>query len=486
MRVCGISVNGGLAGYGVTAMSSNEDAKSLESVENSRNNSWNVNFTSGNVNNWNNKYNNGYVRPCSAYADFKAFLDSMRLAYSDCLKGKRSSAQALEYMPIATADIPKLAWEVWTRAYEPSPSTCFMVTFPKLREVFAAAFRDRIIHHWIAIRMIPLFEERCHELGDVSHACRKGYGTKTAVEQVQKGMLRVSDHLQREAWVYKGDIVGFFMNINKRILLGELHSLIVNRYKGTDIDILLYLVEKTVFHCPQKSCCIRSPVDMWKIIRRDKSLFFADDNKGGPIGNLTAQLFAGYYMSFLDEYVEDMFKGKTYSYTRSVDDFVIICTDRVFLRHAIRQIADFTSAQMDIECHSDNIYFQPVSHGVKFLGQYIYPHRRYTINRTIGRFISKANWCLRECGKDMTEIRREYWGQVFNSYFGFLTQTNEYNTRNKIFKMLTHEWYQHFSITNKRKVTVKHRRLWNKNNNNRKCTSSTRTATASGRTTTMR
>ncbi len=458
MRVCGISVNGGLTGCGVTAMPSYEDAKSLMSVENGRNNSWNMNFTSGNVNNWNNKYNNGAVRPCSAYADFELFLDTMWLAYDNCLKGKRSSAQALEYMPTAAEDIPRLAWEVWTGTYEPSPSTCFMVTFPKLREVFAAAFRDRVIHHWICMRMIPLFEERCHELGDVSHACRKGYGTKTAVAQVQEGMLRVSDHLQREAWVYKGDIVGFFMNINKTILWDELRTLIRARYKGADIDILLYLVEKTVFHLPQRSCRIQSPVEMWQRIRPDKSLFFADDNKGGPIGNLTTQLFAGYYLSFLDEYVEDLFRGKTYSYTRSVDDFVIICTDREFLRHAIRQIANFTAAQMDIECHKDNIHFQPVSHGVKFLGQYVYPHRRYTINRTIGRFVDSVRRCVRECDAPMTDFRKEYWQQVMNSYFGFLLQANEYRARSKIQAMLPRGWYRHFSITNKRKVTIKNRK----------------------------
>lgn len=338
-----------------------------------------------------------------------------------------------------------------------------MVIFPKLREVFAAAFRDRVIHHWICIRLLPLFEDRCHELGDVSHACRKGYGTKTAVAQVQQGMLRVSDNLQREAWIYKGDIVGFFMNINKAILWDMLKRLIEMKYVGTDKDILLYLVRVTVFHHPEKCCVIQSPVEMWKEIRADKSLFFIDDDLGEPIGNLTTQLFAGFYLSFLDEFVEELFRGRNYSYTRSVDDFVIICDDRVFLRHAIRQIADFTSAQLGLECHKDKIYFQPVPHGVKFLGMMIYPYRKYTINRTIGRFIDKVSLCLGECEHGMTEIRAEYWCQVFNSYFGFLVQANEYNTRTMIFKMLPHSWYVYFSITNRRKVTIKRKFRYERN-----------------------
>lgn len=462
MRVCVNSVNGWLTGYGVTAISSYEDAKPHSSEGNAWN-SWNVNFNSGYVGNWGTKFNNVYVRPCTEFDGFVPFMMSVFEAYENCLKGKRSSTQALEYIPTAAEDIPKLAYEIWTMTYSPSLSTCFMVTFPKLREVFAAAFRDRIVHHWICIRLIPLFEERCHQLGDVSHACRKGYGTRTAVAQVQEGMIRVSDHMQKPAWVYKGDIVGFFMNINKTILWYMLEDLIKRKYCGEDIEILLFLVKVTVFHHPEKHCTIQSPVKMWEMIREDKSLFYIDEDKGEPIGNLTTQLFAGYYNSFLDEFAEELFRGKNYSYTRSVDDFVIICDDKVFLKHAIKQIADFTSAQLGIECHKDKIYFQPVSHGVKFLGMYIYPYRKYTINRTIGRFITQVNICIAECERGMTEIRAEYWSQVFNSYFGFLTQGNEYRKRTEIFEMLPHAWYVYFTITNRRKVTVKRRFRYERN-----------------------
>lgn len=453
MRARGTTINGRLTGACRLVRASNEDAKPHIS-ENSRNNSWNVN-SSGNVNN-NNKNNNNAVRPVAADVEFGKFLVTMYDAYEDCLRGKRSSAQALEYMPDAANDIEKLAREVWSGNYRPSASTCFMVTFPKLREVFAAAFRDRIIHHWICMRMLPLFEKRCHELGDVSHACRKGYGTKSAIRQVQEGMMKVSNHLQREAWVYKGDIVGFFMNISKQRMLKMLEGLLVNEYHGEYKDILLNLVRVTVFHEPQKDCEIKSDVKMWNEIAPDKSLFFNGEGKGEPIGNLTTQLFAGFYMSYLDKFVRDTFEDKNYTYTRSVDDFVIVCDDKAFLKRAVRGIEIYTEERLGLQCHKDKTYLQPVSHGVKFLGQYIYPHRRYTINRTIGRFVERVKQCVRECNAPMTDIRKTYWQQVFNSYFGFLTQANEYRVRGKILGMLPHEWFNYFSLTNRRKVTIKH------------------------------
>lgn len=206
MSVCGISINGRLTGYGVTAMSSYEVAKPYRSEINAYG-SWYVNFNDGYVNNFG-KFGCCYVRPCTANVEYRIILQTVWEAYEDCLEGKRSSPQTLEYMPKAAEDIPQLAWEIYTRTYQPPMSTCFMVTFLKLREVFAAAFRDRIIHHWICLRMQPLFEDRCHELGDVSHACRKGYGTKTAIAQVQEGMIRVSDHLQKAHGDFQ-DVVTF-------------------------------------------------------------------------------------------------------------------------------------------------------------------------------------------------------------------------------------------------------------------------------------
>lgn len=453
MRARGTSINGRLTGVGGGIHVSNEVAKPHR-TENSRNNSWNVN-SDGNVNNNNNKYNSNTVRPCSADVEFSKFLSSMWEAYEECLRGKRSSAQALEYIPRAASDVIELAKEAWAGTYRPSTSTCFMVTFPKLREVFAAAFRDRIVHHWICMRMLPMFEKRCHELGDVSHACRKGYGTKTAIAQVQQGMVDVSQHLRKPAWVYKGDIVGFFMNIDKARMWRMLERFIMNEYHGEYKSILLNLTKVTVYHEPQKDCEIRSDPKMWTEIARNKSLFYNGEGKGEPIGNLTTQLFAGYYMSMFDEYVTQLFAFRNYTYTRSVDDFVIVCDDKTFLKKAVREIESFTERELGLECHKDKTYLQPVSHGVKFLGQIVYPHRRYTINRTIGRFIDRVKQCVEECERPMTDIRKEYWRQVLNSYFGFLTQTNEYRTRSKIFRMFPRSWYRNFGITNRKRITIK-------------------------------
>jgi len=71
--------------------------------------------------------------------------------------------------------------DVHNRTYEMSPSICFIVTRPKKREVFAADFRDRVIHHVIMQRLEPLFEDR---FIDDNYNCRKNKGVLYGVKRL--------------------------------------------------------------------------------------------------------------------------------------------------------------------------------------------------------------------------------------------------------------------------------------------------------------
>ena len=154
------------------------------SSENNSWNAWNVNFGNGNFNN-NNKYNSYVVRAVSATdKDIQSWL----IAFYDCCKRKKTSTQCTLYRLIFEEDLPLLATEVKERAYHPTVSICFCVTRPKLREVFAANFRDRIVQHWICLRLEPLFEERFQSQNNVSYNCRKNFGTQKAVQRLATQM----------------------------------------------------------------------------------------------------------------------------------------------------------------------------------------------------------------------------------------------------------------------------------------------------------
>ena len=64
--------------------------------------------------------------------------------------------------------------------YTPQPFTVFAVTDPKLREIFAPAFVDRLVHQWLIRHIEPWWDKR---FIDDSYANRKDKGTHAAIER---------------------------------------------------------------------------------------------------------------------------------------------------------------------------------------------------------------------------------------------------------------------------------------------------------------
>ncbi|MBQ7157771.1 MAG: reverse transcriptase [Bacteroidaceae bacterium] len=430
------------------------------STENNRNNARNVNFNNGNANN-NNKYNSNVVRPVTAFDDVvpPSFLESVWEAYHDCLRGKMNSTQALEYMQIADADIPVLARELWTVTYKPGTSTCFLVRYPKWREVFAANFRDRIVHHWVCLRLEPLFEYRFREQGDLSFNCRKGYGTEKAVEHLAAAMSRVSDNYRNPAWVFRGDLVGFFMSIDKD-LLWYLLERFIKRWRhrievqgkenpAGDIDmywdILLRATEVIVMHHPEKDCVLNSDAYLWEEhMAANKSLFTSPT--GEPIGNLTTQLFANFLMSFFVAYVKFLFRRKNWGMAQFVDDFAIVCDDLPFLVRSVPLLSAFL-LKLRLTMHKDKRYLQPVSHGILFVGTFIKPGRLYLSGRTLARFQERCEGYGRLLDEGECDvIRLQRIEQVLNSYFGFCTRRQTYNYRCSLIERLGANFWKYYYV----------------------------------------
>lgn len=306
------------------------------STENSQNNAWNVNFNDGNTNN-NNKYNSNSVRAVAALdEEIKiGWID----AFDDCCAKKKSSPQCNAYRIDYEFDLWMLIASVYQRNYVPSISTCFMVTHPKLREIFAAHFRDRIVQHWIIIRLEPLFEKRFIAQGNVSFNCRKNFGTLKAVNALERDIVEISHNYTVETHIGRFDLKSFFMSIDLTILWKLLKTFIIKEYKGDDIDTLLYLTEIVVFHRPQENCYRNGDITLWNDLPPHKSLFNLLELIGMAIGNLTSQQFANFYMSFFDEFMIWLCTRYGCKYERFVDDFTVVGNRDIILK-VIRPLAD--------------------------------------------------------------------------------------------------------------------------------------------------
>ena len=434
-------------------------------TENSQNNAWNVNFSNGNTNN-NNKYNANAVRAVAAFGE-EVKIGWLE-AFHDCCENKLSSYECCDYRMHYELDLWILIYEVYTRTYKPGKSTCFVVTRPKLREVFAAAFRDRIVHHWICLRLNPLFEARFIAQGNVSHNCRKGYGTSSAVSAFAEDVRVVTKDYTRKAWIGKFDIRAFFMSIDPMLLWELLRPFIEENYNGNDKDTVLYLTEVVILNRPQENCIKKSPEELYEALPPGKSMF--NSKTGVPIGNLPSQLFANFFMSFLDAAMAALTRylgADIFRYERYVDDFAVVCADKEVILSIRPLITEALRRDLSLQLHGDKFYLQEAKKGTSFVGSVVKQDRIYLINRTI-HGLHEAMGTLNgicadiiEGGANYERLRNlEHAIASVNSYLGFTVHCDAYNVRLKAFAKMSPAFWQVCFVKRDTMACVKIRRQY--------------------------
>ncbi len=87
-------------------------------------------------------------------------LNSLFKAYLDTRKNKRNTANQLRFEINYERQLFALHDEIVSRTYKPQRSICFITHHPVKREIFAAGFRDRVIHHLLYNEIGTIFENR--------------------------------------------------------------------------------------------------------------------------------------------------------------------------------------------------------------------------------------------------------------------------------------------------------------------------------------
>ena len=364
-------------------------------------------------------------------------LEEVFEAYYECRKNKRGTCNALIFESNYEDDLVKLHREINTMTYEIGKSIAFIVTRPVKREVFAADFRDRIIHHLIVHRLEPLFEKT---FIDDNYNCRKGKGVLYGVKRLHEQVRECSENYTRECYIMKNDMQGFFMSIHKPTLWRMLEEFIGENYTGSDIHILLYLVKKVVLHNPELNCIRRSPAYMWHGLAANKSLFTTGKDKGLPIGNLTSQMFANFYLHGFDIRM----KARLLYYGRYVDDTYSISRDKQYLLDLIPVMREELKTELDVILHPKKLYLQRYEKGCKFIGSIIKGDLIYAGSRTVGNMINNIRKFNRiaELNPSYVEENAEHFVCSMNSYFGFLVHYRSYAIRRKLAGLISPAWYK--------------------------------------------
>jgi RNA-directed DNA polymerase len=360
------------------------------------------------------------------------------IAYYACRKNKRNTLNALRFEKHFEHNLFALHDEILNGSYTPGRSIAFIVEKPVKREIFAADFRDRVVHHWLIAKLNPLFEK--HFIYD-SYACRIGKGTHFGIKRIAGFIKSCSKNYTADCYILKLDVQGFFMHINRTVLYERLSHFIEHYYTEPDKILVLDLCQKIIYNDPTQNCMIKGAKSNWDGLPHNKSLFHSPTDCGLPIGNLTSQVFANFYMNAFDHFIKKEL-GINY-YGRYVDDFVIIHSDKEYLKSLLPVITNFLKNNLYLTLHPKKIYLQHYSKGVQFLGTVIKPNRIYIANRTKGNFyaaIQKQNAVVQNA-KPGREQQQQFLSSM-NSYLGIMKHYKTYKLRKRmLFKYLSGWWW---------------------------------------------
>ena len=110
-------------------------------------------------------------------------------AYLDARKNKRHTADEQRFEANDIENLIRLKDDIICHRYKPSRGVAFIVFDPVQREIFAAPFRDRVVHHFLYNLVAEWWDRRF--IYD-SYSCRVGKGSLLGARRLQKRILQAS------------------------------------------------------------------------------------------------------------------------------------------------------------------------------------------------------------------------------------------------------------------------------------------------------
>lgn len=366
-------------------------------------------------------------------------------AFLACRHGKRGSRKAQRYEMRLLDNLVDTVQSLRTQDWRPSRAVRFVVRHPKPREILAADFSDRVVHHLLVPWFERLFEPVfIHD----SFANRKGKGSHAAVSRLQ----HFSRSNPRGSYLQL-DIANFFNRINRRTLFGLLRARVERdmRRPGNDprradpreADRMLWLARVLLTGNPAETALFRGRYEDLVLVPPHKQLGNAPAETGLPIGNLTSQFFANVYLNELDQFVKHVLKARRY--VRYVDDLVLLHDDPAQLAAWREAIAAFLGDRLGLGLR-DCGRLAKISNGIDFLGYIIRPDYLLVRRRVAGHAherLAALRRTVLESGNTLCLIpgRGDAVQATLASYYGHFRHGRANGIRQDLFRR--HPWLGH-------------------------------------------
>jgi RNA-directed DNA polymerase len=356
--------------------------------------------------------------------------------YRQCRRRKRGTANAQRYEHRLLDHLVDTTRSLQDRSYAPSRSLCFVTRQPKAREIHAADFRDRVVHHVLVLRLEALFEPVfIHDL----YSNRVGKGTHAAVARLAHFMRALNADGDRPGWFLQLDVRNFFNRIDQALLFGLINHRLgkavrqgrISSAEARDLSWLTRVILKQDFRAQTVYRCSAAEL---RRVPEHKRLTSAPPGKGLPIGNLTSQFFANVYLNELDQFIKHQLKCRYY--LRYVDDLILLDPEPGRLRDWRQAIARFLDERLHLALKAEPEP-RPVTDGADFLGYIVRPDYRLVRRRVVGnlrlKLASFARDFVTATSLRLPPAARERLRAILASYLGHFAHADAWRLSQSLF-----------------------------------------------------
>ncbi len=259
--------------------------------------------------------------------------DNLRLAFAKARRGKGRQEEVRRFAADLEGQLTAMAGQLRDGTFPLGRFRQFVIFDPKERLITAPCFAERVAHHAIMNVCEPVLDAW---LIDDTYACRPGRGRLAALHRAQA-------FARRYQFFLKLDVRKYFDSVPHANLLARL----ARRFKDAALRALL----GRVIHS-----------------------FRGAVGRGLPIGSLTSQHFANFYLGWFDRFVKERLRVR--GYVRYMDDMALWGDDGAALRATLAAAGRFLRDELGLELKADP-YLNRSGHGMDFLGCRVF--RRHTI-----------------------------------------------------------------------------------------------------------
>jgi RNA-directed DNA polymerase len=267
---------------------------------------------------------------------------NLAAAFHRAALGKRSRPEVQRFAADLDGELARLREDILAGTVALGTSRRFRIRDPKPRSIHAPCLRERVLHHAIMAHVAPVLDRT---LVDDTFACRIGKGALAAVHRAQH-------HARRWPWWCKIDIRAYFASIHH----ATLEHMLARKLKDPG---LLAMLERII------DAHTDSP------------------GRGLPIGALTSQQFANYYLGGLDRLLLEHCKVR--GLVRYMDDLVWWGDSREAVRAALETARAYAGEVLHLET-KDPPGVAESRHGVMLCGYRVLPGRLLLSRRRKRRY----------------------------------------------------------------------------------------------------